>query len=233
MRRLLYLAALSMLVVALTASVALGQSRGPSGADGSFNCEDFDTQEQAQEFFDADPSDPDGLDGPPGDAFTGEPGVACEGLPSGGGGDTGTPPAGGGNGDMTGDTGGGATLNGGNTADLDCIDFATQAEAQATYDADPSDPNGLDADGDGIACETNTDTANTTEFEDDTGVASGGPLIAEDDATGEQYADDDADDEDVAALPDTGGPALLLPVAALLLGLAGLSCAVLRRGRRQ
>jgi hypothetical protein len=134
---------------------------------------------------------------------------------------------------MTGDTGGGATPNGGNTADLDCIDFATQAEAQATYDADPSDPNGLDADGDSIACETNTDTANTTEFEDDTGVASGGPLIAEDDATGEQYADDDADDEDVAALPDTGGPALLLPVAALLLGLAGLSCAVLRRGRRQ
>lgn len=41
------------------------------------------------------------------------------------------------------------------TADLDCADFATQAEAQATYDADPSDPNGLDADSDGIACEEN------------------------------------------------------------------------------
>lgn len=83
MRRLLYLAALSMLVVAMMASVALAQSRGPSGADGTFNCEDFDTQPQAQAFFDADPSDPDGLDGPPGDAFTGEEGVACESLPDG------------------------------------------------------------------------------------------------------------------------------------------------------
>jgi hypothetical protein len=38
--------------------------------------------------------------------------------------------------------------------DLDCRDFATQEEAQAVYDADPSDPNGLDRDNDGIACET-------------------------------------------------------------------------------
>lgn len=39
-------------------------------------------------------------------------------------------------------------------ADLDCSDFATQEEAQAVLNADPSDPNGLDAEGDGIACET-------------------------------------------------------------------------------
>jgi hypothetical protein len=58
------------------ASVALAQSRGPSGADGSFNCEDFDTQPQAQAFFDADPSDPNGLDGE-GD------GVPCESLAGG------------------------------------------------------------------------------------------------------------------------------------------------------
>ena len=37
--------------------------------------------------------------------------------------------------------------------DLDCADFATQEEAQAAVDADPSDPNGLDADSDGFACE--------------------------------------------------------------------------------
>ena len=37
-------------------------------------------------------------------------------------------------------------------ADLDCADFVTQAEAQAAYDTDPSDPNSLDAD-DGEACE--------------------------------------------------------------------------------
>jgi LPXTG-motif cell wall-anchored protein len=37
--------------------------------------------------------------------------------------------------------------------DLDCADFSTQAEAQAELNSDPSDPNGLDADNDGQACE--------------------------------------------------------------------------------
>ena len=36
---------------------------------------------------------------------------------------------------------------------LNCEDFTYQEEAQARYDADPSDPNRLDADADGIACE--------------------------------------------------------------------------------
>lgn len=38
-------------------------------------------------------------------------------------------------------------------ADLNCADFAYQEDAQDVYDADPTDPNGLDADNDGIACE--------------------------------------------------------------------------------
>lgn len=40
--------------------------------------------------------------------------------------------------------------------DLDCSDFSFQEEAQAVFDADPSDPNRLDEDqgpDDGIACE--------------------------------------------------------------------------------
>ena len=37
--------------------------------------------------------------------------------------------------------------------DLDCADFDSQAEAQEAYDDDPSDPNGLDEDGNGEACE--------------------------------------------------------------------------------
>ena len=37
--------------------------------------------------------------------------------------------------------------------DLDCADFATREEAQAVLDADRSDPNGLDGEGDGIPCE--------------------------------------------------------------------------------
>lgn len=40
------------------------------------------------------------------------------------------------------------------TGDLDCADFGTQEEAQATFDQDTSDPHRLDADDDGIACET-------------------------------------------------------------------------------
>jgi endonuclease YncB( thermonuclease family) len=38
--------------------------------------------------------------------------------------------------------------------DLDCSDFTYQEEAQAVLDADPSDPNGLDRDRDGFACES-------------------------------------------------------------------------------
>lgn len=38
--------------------------------------------------------------------------------------------------------------------DKDCADFATKGDAQATLDADRSDPHRLDADDDGLACET-------------------------------------------------------------------------------
>ena len=40
-----------------------------------------------------------------------------------------------------------------NAADRDCPDFATQAEAQAAYDAVPGDPERLDGNNDGEACE--------------------------------------------------------------------------------
>jgi Excalibur calcium-binding domain len=40
------------------------------------------------------------------------------------------------------------------SSDLDCPDFATQSQAQTEYNSDPSDPHGLDRDGDGIACES-------------------------------------------------------------------------------
>jgi hypothetical protein len=39
-------------------------------------------------------------------------------------------------------------------ADLDCGDFATQAQAQRELDRDSSDPNRLDGDHDGVACES-------------------------------------------------------------------------------
>ena len=52
-----------------------------------------------------------------------------------------------------------APSGGGTSEDLyDCSDFATQEEAQAVFDQDPSDPYGLDEDpgpDDGVACEWN------------------------------------------------------------------------------
>ena len=54
---------------------------GPSAAaQQDLNCDDFATQEEAQAVFDRDRSDPNGLDGNDND------GIACENLPSGGGG---------------------------------------------------------------------------------------------------------------------------------------------------
>ncbi len=40
------------------------------------------------------------------------------------------------------------------SGDRDCGDFATQPEAQAHMNAHPGDPDGLDGDNDGIACES-------------------------------------------------------------------------------
>ena len=37
--------------------------------------------------------------------------------------------------------------------DLDCADFQTREQAQAVLEANPTDPNGLDEDDDGQACE--------------------------------------------------------------------------------
>ena len=156
--------------------------------------------------------------------------------------------------------------------DLNCADFASQEEAQATLDADPSDPNGLDADGDGIACEDldgeePTPTVSCDDFasqfgaqqyydfnataeeqaildadgdgfacdELETGVDNLGVTDADRGATGGQYETPETPTatETPAApetgtdtvLPDTGGPALLLPAAGLLLttGLIGLT----------
>lgn len=112
----------------------------PGGTD--LDCSDFATQEEAQAVLHADPTDPNGLDSE-------ADGIACEALPSGAApapapvapvepAPTPVPaPA--------------APSSGG---DLDCGDFATQAEAQPTYNADPSDPHGLDAEGDGVPCES-------------------------------------------------------------------------------
>jgi hypothetical protein len=70
--RPLLLAALSVASVLVLSSPVLAQE---------MNCDDFPNQVAAQQALKDDSSDPEGLDGPPGAAFTGIQGVACEDLP--------------------------------------------------------------------------------------------------------------------------------------------------------
>jgi micrococcal nuclease len=103
-----------------------GSASAGSGTDSNLDCASFVYQEDAQRVLKQDPSDPNYLDGD-GD------GVACEDLPS------------------TDDQSPGVSRGG--DVNLDCASFATQEEAQRVLRQDPSDPNYLDGDGDGVACE--------------------------------------------------------------------------------
>ena len=99
-----------------------------------------------------------------------------------------------------------------------CVDFASQAEAQAAFDANPAGLNGLDADGDGIACESTGSPADGITFEDGsariedaagpTGQEAPQPGGA---AYGYQYAPQssiaDADDAEGATEAASGDPA--------------------------
>ena len=90
--------------------------------------------------------------------------------------------------------------------DQDCADFPSQAAAQAHLEADPSDPDNLDADDDGLACES-------FDYGDESGAAPPG-------------GDDDS------ALPFTGPGDRQLPVgAALVTGGLALVLATQRRYR--
>lgn len=205
MRRLLLLATLCMVGALVFAPAVVAQT--------DYDCSDFSTQEEAQGFLSG--GDPYGLDSD-GD------GIACEELPSGGG-STATPTA-----EEPASPPASPPADG---ADLDCADFATQAEAQAEYDADPSDPNGLDADADGVACEELTGV-------DDSSISASPE--ADDDAS--PTASPESDDEGSATasatasaeseLPETGGvaPALTIVPLALLLGAGLLSLRMVRQG---
>ena len=101
--------------------------------------------------------------------------------------------------------------------DLDCEDFATQEEAQAVLDQDPSDPNMLDADNDGIACEALP--------------SGGGTAPGTTPPSGNQYETPEAAQPtpgtelesggNLPVLPDTGGLALA-PILGALLVAGGL-----------
>ncbi len=119
--------------------------------------------------------------------------------------------------------------------DVDCPQL-TFAEAQAILAEDSSDPNGLDADNDGTACDENagdgstaTPTAEETMMMDD----SASPESDEESATPTATAEsDDEGSASASPLPDTGGvisPAALSVVAALLLVGGGIMSVTISR----
>lgn len=152
------------LAAAATSVVAAALFVGISGtalAAEDLDCNDFATQEQAQAVLDADPSDPNGLD-------SDDDGIACESLPRAGTPQppvptTTAPPVPPSPAPPTTPAPPSLTTPPVPTmppvpepsaqADRDCPDFSSRAAAQAVLDADPSDPERLDADNDGMACE--------------------------------------------------------------------------------
>jgi hypothetical protein len=142
----------------LTLLAAVGPGAGAALAAGTDkDCGDFQYQEDAQAVYDEDTTDPNGLDGNDDD------GRACESLPhrpaisdvsidesdSSSEDDQTTPTTG-----TTWTATDTSHESSSSTRDRDCADFDSQAEAQAVLDDDPSDPERLDADDDGIACES-------------------------------------------------------------------------------
>jgi endonuclease YncB( thermonuclease family) len=125
--------------------VRLGFARGGLPAVQDTDCASFDSQAEAQEVYDADPSDPNNLD-EDGD------GLACDEF----------------------DYGDGVVVpdeeQDDPSLDLTCEDFATQEEAQEQLDADPTDPLGLDPDGDGTACEADESVGGTIDTVTPSGV---------------------------------------------------------------
>ena len=123
----------------------------------------------------------------------------------------------------------------------DCGDFDSQKEAQRVLDRDPSDPNNLDADNDGQACEDfdyaggggsrdNNRGAAASQYGRDEVIRSSndnrGAADRRDNNLGaadRQYGNDDVIRGTIPdrRLSNTGGSPLILPAGTLLLG-AGL-----------
>lgn len=119
--------------------------------------------------------------------------------------------------------------------DLDCDDFATQDQAQAVLEKDPSDPNGLDRDNDGIACESLSAAATTPPASQTAGPTQTAQAAPTQGTEPTQSLPTEVP-AGLAATPSDGGPGSALVgglaggTAALLLG---LGLAVRRRGSHQ
>lgn len=154
----------------LLSVVGPGAGMAFAAGPGDKDCGDFAYQEDAQSVLDQDPSDPHGLD-------RDHDGVACETLPHepspasppisdidlGGGASTSTtvsspevarPAASSSTARSSTRSSTHSSTHSSRSTDRDCADFSSRQEAQDALDADPSDPDRLDADDDGLACES-------------------------------------------------------------------------------
>ena len=118
---------------------------------------------------------------------------------------------------------------------LDCEDFASQADAQAAYRDDPSDPAGNDADGDGIACELYhgfEDAA--TDLEPIEGVGADTSTTASTDSTTAASSDVStvASAGVGSAVADAAGGTGMAAIAGTLVAAAGCGAVALRGLRR-
>lgn len=107
------------------------------------------------------------------------------------------------------------------SGDLDCSDFDTQAQAQAVYDQDPSDPNRLDADNDGEACEDSLG-------DEDNGDGSTGASEDQYDSGDTAQTPVDSSGQPLTQNPNTGGPELL-PIGIGLIAWSVIGLSLIRR----
>lgn len=108
---------------------------------------------------------------------------------------------------------------------LNCDDFTSQAEAQATLEADSSDPNGLDADNDGLACEDSLPAAEPTVEEPTVEESTVEEPMVEEPVVEEPVVEEPMVEEPMAmetVLPDTGGLSVLMLGAGALLVAGGV-----------
>jgi hypothetical protein len=150
----------------LLASFAASPTAAQTPTD-DLDCEDFGSQQAAQQHLNADPTDPDNLDAD-------NDGLACETYPYGSGGGSSSQSGGTAGSDaqslyVSDGTWGPGVFDGASddhdahgtythptknvAVDHDCADFATQEAAQSYLGAGLPDSDGLDADNDGVACE--------------------------------------------------------------------------------
>ncbi len=156
-----------------------------AGAQEDRDCDDFSSTEQATAALR--PGDPELLDAD-------DDGIACE--------------------DNGSDSGGGAATSSGlsPSRDRDCDDFSSTERATAALR--PGDPERLDADDDGIACEDDASGAAATPASPTASPSPSPTPSPSATATSSPTASASAS---AAPLPDTGGIAPVLPAAALLI----------------